>query len=93
VSSKPGNVQKAQASPPGRVGDVPGYGKQVPIVLAPVGKPGTAWPSDLKAPIGNGSSISSMPLFGGPPPAALTGGDPQAKLGLGNADPTVHGGG
>ena len=70
----------------------PGYGPQVPVVSpgAGAGMPG---PAHLMAPIGNGSSVSSLPLFGGAPPLPETGNEQQHKLGLGDADPTVHGGG
>lgn len=70
----------------------PGYGPQVPIVSKGAA-PGAPGPSHLMAPIGDGSSVSSLPLFGGPPPLPQTGVEGQHKLAMGIASPTVHGGG
>jgi hypothetical protein len=66
--------------------------QSMPAVLLPIGKPGEAWKPLISGPIGDGSSISQLPQFGGPPPPNVTG-VPTPKLGMGTADPTVHGGG
>lgn len=65
----------------------------LPSVLSPTGKPGMAWVSDLQAPIGDGSSISIPPMFGGLGPAHEITGIDTPKLGQGTANPTFHGGG
>lgn len=68
-------------------------GKVLPSVLIPRGQAGQAWPSDLQAPVADGTNVSVPPMFDGFGPALEVAGVDTPKLGIGTADPVFHGGG